>query len=165
MFVITQFNSASQPAHQEYLQFRHVQPWFCWDTGMPSLPLQRSVVPGHRRCRPPVFAPSRTASSRLYPHLVRRPAVSDGLQRWYHYHIEKDADLTIATIPVVDKDAPGFGIMKVNEQGISKISSKTKPEVLGEWQSHVDEKYRNQGNHYLASMGIYFQPDVPAQTV
>ena len=73
-----------------------------------------------------------------------------------NYHIDKEADLTIATIPVVAKDAPGFGIMKVNEGGlIDSFVEKPQPDVLDEWQSAVEEKYRKEDKLYLASMGIY----------
>ena len=34
------------------------------------------------------------------------------------YHIKQKADVTLATIPVNDRDAPGFGIMKVDEKGM-----------------------------------------------
>jgi len=72
------------------------------------------------------------------------------------YHIKQQADLTIATIPVVAEDAPGFGIMKVNEQGtIDSFIEKPKTELLPDWQSAVDEKYRKADKLYLASMGIY----------
>ncbi len=72
------------------------------------------------------------------------------------YHISKKADLTIATIPVVAKDASGFGIMKVNEEGIiESFIEKPSAEVLPEWQSPVEKKYADQDRHYLASMGIY----------
>jgi glucose-1-phosphate adenylyltransferase len=71
-------------------------------------------------------------------------------------HVDKGADLTIATIPVVAKDAPGFGIMKVNGEGvIDNFVEKPKKEVLDVWQSEVEERFSSQGKHYLASMGIY----------
>ena len=72
------------------------------------------------------------------------------------YHIKQKADLTIATIPVNDRDAPGFGIMKVDEKGyIGSFIEKPKGDVLKDWQSAVEEKYAKRGKHYLASMGIY----------
>lgn len=72
------------------------------------------------------------------------------------YHIKQKADLTIATIPVIDRDAPGFGIMKVNEKGfIENFVEKPPLESLGEWQSAVPEEYAKDGKLYLASMGIY----------
>ena len=58
------------------------------------------------------------------------------------YHIAQKADLTIATIPVIDRDAPGFGIMKVKEDGfIENFIEKPKPDVLEDWQSAVPTEY------------------------
>lgn len=72
------------------------------------------------------------------------------------YHIAQNAALTIATIPVNDDDANGFGIMKVNEYGfIERFVEKPDKSVLGDWKSAVSEELRNQGKEYLASMGIY----------
>lgn len=72
------------------------------------------------------------------------------------HHIAQKADLTIATIPVMDRDAPGFGIMKVKENGfIENFIEKPKPDVLEHWQSAVPAEYKKQGKLYLASMGIY----------
>lgn len=72
------------------------------------------------------------------------------------YHVEKDADLTIATIPVTDRDAPAFGIMKVNEKGfIESFIEKPKTDILPAWSSPVPEAYEKEGKIYLASMGIY----------
>lgn len=72
------------------------------------------------------------------------------------YHIEKKADLTIATIPVTEKDAPGFGILKQNEEEmIESFVEKPSADLLPEWTSPVAQKYTDQGKHWLASMGIY----------
>lgn len=72
------------------------------------------------------------------------------------YHIKQKADVTLATIPVNDRDAPGFGIMKVDEKGmIGSFIEKPKKEVLKDWKSAVDPSYSKRGKHYLASMGIY----------
>lgn len=71
-------------------------------------------------------------------------------------HIDNEADLTIATIPVIARDAPGFGIMKVNEKGmIESFIEKPKLDILPDWESAVADKYRQEGKLYLASMGIY----------
>lgn len=71
-------------------------------------------------------------------------------------HVQRDADLTIATIPVNDRDATGFGIMKVNEAGlIESFVEKPALDQLGDWQSPVAENLRHEGRVHLASMGIY----------
>ena len=72
------------------------------------------------------------------------------------YHIESNAELTIATIPVNAHDATSFGIMKVDENNcIPRFIEKPNSEVLEEWTSNVSENNHQKGNNYLASMGIY----------
>ena len=71
-------------------------------------------------------------------------------------HEENDADLTVATIPVVAEDATGFGIMKTNKEGvIEDFVEKPEPDELEQWQSDTKEQFSKQGRVYLASMGIY----------
>lgn len=71
-------------------------------------------------------------------------------------HLEKESDLTIATIPVTAQDATGFGIMKTNNNGlIERFIEKPAESELDAWQSEVPEPYKSEGRHYLASMGIY----------
>lgn len=78
------------------------------------------------------------------------------LAEFSHYHIEKNADLTIATIPVTDKDASGFGILKQDEnEMIQSFVEKPQGDILGDWTSPVAERYAKEGKHWLASMGIY----------
>ncbi|NGP86751.1 glucose-1-phosphate adenylyltransferase [Fodinibius halophilus] len=71
-------------------------------------------------------------------------------------HERFDADLTVATIPVVAEDATGFGIMKTNSSGeIESFVEKPEPDELDQWQSETEEKFKKDGRVYLASMGIY----------
>ncbi|GAB5552318.1 MAG: glucose-1-phosphate adenylyltransferase [Saprospiraceae bacterium] len=71
-------------------------------------------------------------------------------------HIEAKADVTLATIPVNDRDAPGFGIMKVDDKGyIGSFIEKPSKDLLKDWKSPVEPEYAKRGKHYLASMGIY----------
>jgi glucose-1-phosphate adenylyltransferase len=71
-------------------------------------------------------------------------------------HIAQGADLTIATIPVSAKDASGFGIMKVQEDGfINSFIEKPKQDVLKDWTSEVSAENKKKKKNYLASMGIY----------
>ncbi len=77
-------------------------------------------------------------------------------------HIEQNADLSIATIPVNADDATGFGIMKTNDKNeITSFVEKPDSEELKNWVSDTGDIMKNQGKHYLASMGIYlFNKDV-----
>lgn len=71
-------------------------------------------------------------------------------------HIEKGADISIATIPVAEREAPEFGIMKVNDDGtIPTFIEKPAKEILAQWTSDTGVEMKEQGRHYLASMGIY----------
>jgi glucose-1-phosphate adenylyltransferase len=71
-------------------------------------------------------------------------------------HIAKNATLSIATIPVVAKDATEFGIMKVSKSGlIDSFIEKPKADLLPNWESPVPAEARKKGKIYLASMGIY----------
>ena len=71
-------------------------------------------------------------------------------------HKEQKANLTVATIPVDANDAPGFGIMKTNKEGlIDSFVEKPSPEELSQWSSKTSPEQEEQGKVYLASMGIY----------
>jgi glucose-1-phosphate adenylyltransferase len=71
-------------------------------------------------------------------------------------HAESGAEISIATLPVDKNDAPGFGIMKVNEDGfIKEFVEKPKSSELDKWVSPVAPEEKAQGKEYLASMGIY----------
>ncbi len=77
-------------------------------------------------------------------------------QKFVKYHIQQKADLTIATIPVDKRDAPAFGIMKVDGKGyIDSFIEKPDEALLPKWESEVSEKNKEEGKVYLASMGIY----------
>ena len=72
------------------------------------------------------------------------------------YHMEQEADLTVATIPVVKKEATSFGIMKVDDAGvIQNFYEKPSDDIVEDWKSPVDAEYKEEGKEYLASMGIY----------
>ncbi|MBV6439928.1 MAG: glucose-1-phosphate adenylyltransferase [Haliscomenobacteraceae bacterium CHB4] len=72
------------------------------------------------------------------------------------HHIEMGADITIACLPVDARDATGFGIMKVNEEGyIPRFIEKPNADELPNWVSEVSPLNKKRGRNYLASMGIY----------
>jgi len=71
-------------------------------------------------------------------------------------HKEAGADLTIATIPVAEREAPEFGILKSDENSrITSFIEKPKKELLLNWVSDTGEAMQQKGRNYLASMGIY----------
>ncbi len=70
----------------------------------------------------------------------------------FNYHIEHDADITVAVQPVAATDAGRFGILKRDPSGeITRFAEKPKdPVVLNEMVSRGDPL-----RPYLGSMGIY----------
>lgn len=71
-------------------------------------------------------------------------------------HIKQQAEITIATIPVGEREAPEFGILKTNDENtITSFIEKPAKELLPEWTSDTGTEMKAQGRNYLASMGIY----------
>ncbi len=71
-------------------------------------------------------------------------------------HVNRKADISIATIPVNAKEATEFGILKKGAGGIIEaFIEKPNAELLSDWVSDTGEAMQTQGRNYLASMGIY----------
>lgn len=71
-------------------------------------------------------------------------------------HEKSGADISIATIPVGEREAPEFGILKSNdEQIITSFIEKPSIDKLPDWTSETGNEMKEQGRNYLASMGIY----------
>jgi glucose-1-phosphate adenylyltransferase len=71
------------------------------------------------------------------------------------HHKQTGAVITVATIPVSERDAPEFGILKSSDGLISSFIEKPKKELLPDWISDTGDVMQASGRHYLASMGIY----------
>ncbi len=77
-------------------------------------------------------------------------------QKMIDDHVARSADISIATIPVNERDAPEFGVLKADaDHIITSFIEKPKNEILGEWVSDTGNEMKNTGRVYLASMGIY----------
>lgn len=72
--------------------------------------------------------------------------------RFAQYHLDSEADITIAVQPVARSEAPSLGILKLkSDNQISKFVEKPKDdEILDEMVSRDDPE-----KPYMASMGIY----------
>lgn len=158
MYVLTQFNSASLNRHITHTYnfdvfskgfvdiFAAEQTFFSKEWFQGTADAVRQVLP------------------RLSVHDYDYVMVLSGDQlyqmdfrKFIETHESQDADVTIATIPVPAKDAPGFGIMKVDENGwIRNFIEKPDTNILSEWTSALGEPYSSQNRNFLASMGIYF---------
>jgi glucose-1-phosphate adenylyltransferase len=69
-------------------------------------------------------------------------------------HKERGADITIATIPVSEREASDFGILKSEDGFITSFIEKPKT-GLEAWVSDTGADMQAKGKVYLASMGIY----------
>ena len=76
-------------------------------------------------------------------------------------HLKKDADITVAALPVNRADARGFGVMKVNKDArIQEFVEKPQEDSLLDTLVTPENVFSDfgleaQGKPYLASMGIY----------
>ena len=71
-------------------------------------------------------------------------------------HINSDAKISVATIPVNAKDATSFGILKADEHNVIRsFTEKPSTDKLPGWESEVSPEMEAENRHYLASMGIY----------
>jgi len=71
-------------------------------------------------------------------------------------HIKSEASITIATLPVKEKEATSFGILKTDKHNfITSFIEKPKAELLPDWTSQVSLEMKAEGRNHLASMGIY----------
>lgn len=71
--------------------------------------------------------------------------------RFVQYHVDMEADITVAVQPVARENAPGLGILKLGSDGrIINFTEKPKLEQLDGLESG-----NNPDKPYMASMGIY----------
>ena len=76
-------------------------------------------------------------------------------------HLKADADVTIATIPVNEQDARGFGIMQLSDTGriVDFVEKPQEDAQLAKVRMSTDwiddHGIESKGREYLASMGIY----------
>ncbi|TXT29822.1 MAG: glucose-1-phosphate adenylyltransferase, partial [Chitinophagaceae bacterium] len=157
MFVLTQFNSASLNKH-----IKNTYHFSAFSTGFVDI-LAAEQTPDN----PGWFQGTADAVRQSLRHIsnlefdyililsgdqLYQMDFSEMLQN----HKDRKADISIATIPVDDRDAPEFGILKTNADNcITSFIEKPKKDILSEWVSDTGEEMQKSGRHYLASMGIY----------
>ncbi|SMO65230.1 glucose-1-phosphate adenylyltransferase [Fodinibius sediminis] len=157
IYVLTQFNSASLNRH-----IKNTYNFDVFSSGFVDI-LAAEQTPKSKNWYQGTADAVRQSIHHMTNKQHKHVAILSGDQLYqmdYRKMIEKhennNADLTVATIPVEAEDATGFGIMKTNESGlIERFIEKPDKEELDQWQSDMPEKFRSQGRHYLASMGIY----------
>jgi len=70
-------------------------------------------------------------------------------------HVKKNAEISIATIPVHVNDVPGFGILKTDDDNLVTAFVEKPKSGFENWVSDVSLQMAAEGRIYLASMGIY----------
>ncbi len=156
MFVLTQFNSASLNRHiKNTYHFSHFSAAF-----VDILAAEQTV---HNAGW---FQGTADAVRQCMHHIVSHEfdyiLILSGdqlyqmdFQEMIAAHIEKKAEVSIATIPVSAKDATDFGILKSDDEHII-TSFVEKPKTgLEDWVSDTGPEMQAEGRNYLASMGIY----------
>ena len=157
IFVLTQFNSASLNQH-----IKNTYHFSAFSSGFVDI-LAAEQTPDN----PGWFQGTADAVRQSLRHLAKMNfdyvLILSGDQLYQmdfsqmiEAHKKSGAALTIATIPVGEREAPEFGILKSNhEQVITSFVEKPKKEILSDWVSDTGEAMKAQGRNYLASMGIY----------
>lgn len=157
MFVLTQFNSASLNAHikntYNFSIFSHSFVDILAAEQTPDNPTWfQGTADAVRQCMPHFLNHDFDYALILSGDQLYQMDFNEMLEA----HIAAEADITIATLPVNDKDAPEFGILKTNSEScIESFIEKPAKELLPDWTSEVSDEMKSQGKHYLASMGIY----------
>ena len=157
MFVLTQFNSASLNKHiKNTYHFDHFGFGFVDLLAAEQTPDSKDWFQGTADAVRQSMVHTRRHDYDYLLILSGDQLYQMDFEKMLREHIDKKADVTVATIPVVASEATSFGIMKVNKEGmISSFVEKPPLEELGKWDSEVTEAQKDRGEIYLASMGIY----------
>jgi glucose-1-phosphate adenylyltransferase len=157
MFVLTQFNSASLNKH-----IKNTYHFSAFSTAFVDI-LAAEQTPDN----PTWFQGTADAVRQSLRHIDKHEfdyvLILSGdqlyqmdFQEMIDNHKEKNADISIATIPVASREAPEFGILKTDADNcISSFIEKPKKELLSDWESDTGAEMQAIGRNYLASMGIY----------
>ena len=157
IFVLTQFNSASLNQH-----IKNTYHFSAFSSGFVDI-LAAEQTPDN----PGWFQGTADAVRQSLRHLAKMDfdyvLILSGDQlyqmdfsKMIEAHKQSGAALTIATIPVGEREAPEFGILKANNENvITSFVEKPKKEILKDWVSDTGKEMQDQGRNYLASMGIY----------
>ncbi|WP_348797278.1 glucose-1-phosphate adenylyltransferase [Flavobacterium adhaerens] len=157
IFVLTQFNSASLNAHiKNTFQFNAFTEAFVDILAAEQTPDNPTWFQGTadavRQCMPHFLNHDFDYALILSGDQLYQMDLDDMIDA----HIKNEADISIATLPVNEKDATGFGILKTNSESfIESFIEKPAKELLPDWKSQVSEEMEREEKHYLASMGIY----------
>jgi len=157
IFVLTQFNSASLNAHikntYHFSIFSHAFVDILAAEQTPDNPTWfQGTADAVRQCMPHFLNHNFDYALILSGDQLYQMDLDEMIEQ----HIKNEADISIATLPVNEKDAPEFGILRTNSEScIESFIEKPSKDLLPDWKSDVSDQMRSEGKHYLASMGIY----------
>lgn len=163
MFVLTQFNSASLNKH-----IKNTYNFSFFSNAFVDI-LAAEQTPGNEGWYQGTADAVRQSLHHIKQHEFEYILILSGDQLYQmdfsdmiKNHIDKGAEITIATIPVNAKDGTSFGILKADENlSITSFIEKPNAEKIIGWESEVGPEMEAKGRNYLASMGIYlFNKDV-----
>ena len=157
MFVLTQYNSASLNRH-----IKNAYNFDVFSSGFVEI-LAAEQTPTSMQWFQGTADAVRQTLHHLVNHEYDHVLILSGDQlyqmdftKMLDNHLNSNATISIATIPVNADDATGFGIMKVNTEGlIENFIEKPSLDQLKDWVSPLEDQYVAQDRNYLASMGIY----------
>ncbi|HEX7584511.1 MAG TPA: glucose-1-phosphate adenylyltransferase [Prolixibacteraceae bacterium] len=157
IFVLTQFNSASLNKHiKNTYQFGHFSDAFVDILAAEQTPDNKNWFQGTadavRQCMHHFMNYEFEYALILSGDQLYQMDFNEMIEA----HIKAGAEITLATLPVVAKEASEFGILKADAENIiTEFIEKPAPELLSEWTSQVSDEMQREGKIYLASMGIY----------
>jgi glucose-1-phosphate adenylyltransferase len=157
MFVLTQFNSASLNRH-----IKNTYNFSFFNDAFVDV-LAAEQTPGNNNWFQGTADAVRQSMHHFLQHDWDYALILSGDQLYQmdftemvKQHEESNAEISIATQPVTEKDATSFGILKTNEDNtIDSFIEKPSADKLPEWTSEVSDEMKSQGRNHLASMGIY----------
>ena len=157
MFVLTQFNSASLNKH-----IKNTYHFSTFSSAFVDI-LAAEQTPDNPQWFQGTADAVRKSLHHIYNYEFDYVLILSGDQLYQmdfmdmvEHHENMGAEISIANIPVTERDASDYGIMKTNKDGfIDSFIEKPKKELLPDWASEVTEEMKNEGREYLASMGIY----------
>lgn len=157
MFVLTQFNSASLNTHiQNTYHFSFFSSAFVNVLAAEQTPSSDAWFQGTADA-------VRQSMHHFLNHDFEYALILSGDQLYQmdfndmiKAHEESNAEISIATLPVTEKDATSFGILKTDDENtITSFIEKPDASLLPDWTSEVSKEMKAEGRNHLASMGIY----------
>ena len=161
MFVLTQFNSASLNRH-----IKNTYHFSAFSSAFVDI-LAAEQTPDNPTWYQGTADAVRQCLRHLGPFEAEYILILSGDQLYQmnfmemlNNHIQQKAEITIATIPVADREASEFGILKKDDKGfITSFIEKPKKEVLKDWTSDTGSPCSARAEIISRRWGFIFSTD------